>query len=348
MIIYYSILKAGIYFAGISLNSQLSYFFTVKEMRITMHSISGKWIVVLLITTISSTVFPVDDGLKEYYEEQKTQFMESFKAPEPGSKISLTLLSGKTRTGILKELTADKVTIQTEIGLITYPKNVLVKRTRARLFAEDYAHLMASSKIRQIQTQNHAYQKKTRNSKEQEIFHCARLIVHDSLDKKLDTKSSRSTRSATEMQTYRLDITLANTTPHDDTYTLEWYFYSRSVNNKSKGPPKITDKGSKQFTVAAQKRIKYTVLAKPLVNKETRKSSSSGRKGKKKKGGSQKTSRSGMEYYGYVVLVRHNGKIIAKTSNQRALLKEENLARLNAASNTSASDSSRKSNKKKK
>ncbi|MCF7847926.1 MAG: hypothetical protein K9M45_03670 [Kiritimatiellales bacterium] len=314
-------------------------------------TIARRWIAVLVLMVIPAIVSAADDGLTEYYEAQKAKLLTEFKAPEIDSSITITFATKNTRTGILKELSADSVTIQTEVAPITYPKTALDMRTRTILFAEDYAHIYAAHKTRQIKRQNYAAMKAVDREQNVEVFHCARLNIYDNLDKQLDTKSAKNTREATETQTYNLDITLTNPTPHDDTYTLEWYFFSRSL-GKSKGEPKISDKGSKEFTVAAQKNIKYTVLSKPVVNKESKKSSSRNNNSNRGSGNSKKTV-SGTEYCSYVVLVRHNGEIIAKESNQRALLKDDNLANLSgkmqlASGGGSGDSSAKKSTSKKK
>jgi len=74
------------------------------------------------------------------------------------------------------------------------------------------------------------------------------------------------------------------------------------------------------------KRALYQVQSKALLNTESKTSkSSSGSKG----GGSSK-SFSGDTYGGYVVLVRHQGKILAKYSNENKFTTDEWLAKLAA------------------
>jgi len=292
----------------------------------------NKALILAGICIVATSVSPCRaNELKNYYETQKAELLKNFKAPAIGSMVTIKLVGGMTRTGKLVALNPDSVTLELPVGPITYKKKLLNNATRRKLFAEDYANQVAIQRTLELKA------KKYGTSRKQAEMHTARLSVKADLDKdrkveKIEGKHNpnsnndnvRITRKATESQTYKLDITLSNPTPNTDTYQLEWYFMSRGVNGKSSSV--MCEKGSKEFTIEGRKRIKHTVTSKTLTNGSSKQSGGNDRGDRN----TPKARASGSVYTGYVVLVRHGDKILAKASNNNSFLKEDWLEKLKA------------------
>ncbi|MCF7847927.1 MAG: hypothetical protein K9M45_03675 [Kiritimatiellales bacterium] len=321
-----------------------------------MTSSSRKTIIVLGIA-LAAQVFAVHaNELREYYEAQKAELIGTFKAPEIGSSVGIKLKSGQTRTGTIIALTADTVTMETPAGPITYKKALLDQTTCTKLFAEDYATVIAIQRTRQLKASQ-----ASSATPQASAIHSARVSVKADLDKdkktekimgKTSSNSDRDpkvTRKTTETQTYNLDITLSNPAATPDTYQLEWYFMSRSVGSKSSST--LCEKGSQEFTVAGRQRVKHAVASKTLTSGASKESSSGSENSDREV--VDKNSASGSVYTGYVVLVKHGDKILAKNSNNHSFLKEDWLEKLNgpvseASSYQEASGKKEKTAKKKK
>ncbi len=175
----------------------------------------------------------------------------------------------------------------------------------------------------------------------------ARLNVKADLDKDKETTKNesekKSSRSTVETQTYTLNIQVSNTIKQEDSFDLEWYFLSRSIDSKGKkGDPILCAKDKTSLTIGGQKRVSHEVVSKTLKNSESKKSS-----GSSKSSGPAK-SFSGSVYAGYVVLVRQDGKILAKYSNESKFTTEEWLEKLEGSVQKSSGMSSLSSSDKKK
>jgi len=174
-----------------------------------------------------------------------------------------------------------------------------------------------------------------------------RLLVKGKSNKDTETNNGRNTRSKKEIESYTLNINLQNTGPSQATYTLEWYFLSRRVTAKSKSEPEVFDCGSKQITLASRKGINIEVTSKDAVKQEHIIYINRGGWRGHRSSNAKKTV-SGSEYCAYVVLVRSNGKIIAKQSNSKTFLKPEFLNSLHPTMHISGHASIKKQPSKKK
>ncbi len=155
----------------------------------------------------------------------------------------------------------------------------------------------------------------------------ARINVTARLEKDRDSQKSKSKKSTTNTKqsaaTYHLDIQVSNSSKPNASFDLEWYFLKRPIDKKgNKGDPVLCEKGKTTLEIGGQKRVMHKVVSATLTTTETKTSS------KKKKGSSTKKSAAGDVYAGYVVLVRHEGKILAKDSNENRFTSPDWLAKL--------------------
>jgi hypothetical protein len=185
----------------------------------------------------------------------------------------------------------------------------------------------------------------------------ARLTVKGDLKKeqKSDKNESErsSTRSTTETLAYELDIQVSNTSKQEGTFDLEWYFIKRPLDSAGqKGDPVLCEKDKTSLTIGGQKRVAHKVVSQELVNSESKTSKeSSGNSDSSKSSGSSKRF-SGDTFAGYIVLVRHQGEILAKYSNEAKFTTDEWIAKLDGpvqrGSGSKAPASTEKKKKKKK
>ncbi len=139
-------------------------------------------------------------------------------------------------------------------------------------------------------------------------------------DKKEDKNSS--TKTSTETAVYAISIQVSNTSKQEGEFDVEWYFIKRPVEGDgAKGDPVVGEKGKTTLSIGPQKRTMHQVESRPLTCTET-KTATSG------KSGGTKSSSSGDIFDGYIVLVKHDGEILAKQSNQARYLTEEWLSKL--------------------
>ncbi len=101
----------------------------------------------LLACILASVLTSRADDLKAYYEQQKAEIAPTFKAPELGSDITVTLASGKKRNGILMKLTNTEVSLMTDAGSVVYKTTALHETSRVQLFADAFAHTKALERL---------------------------------------------------------------------------------------------------------------------------------------------------------------------------------------------------------
>lgn len=102
---------------------------------------------------------PVEDAMpnwKERFASYKAEFAQEFRPLSAGAGVTLKLKSGGTTSGKLVSLEGDQVILQVSDGEVGFPRNGLTPETRARLYADDYAHLKALQKVK---TEESEYQK---------------------------------------------------------------------------------------------------------------------------------------------------------------------------------------------
>lgn len=306
-----------------------------KTKRKNMYLTVRKYLITTILSSFVLTATATD--LREFYETQKVELLESFKAPAIDSTVSLTLTTKVSRTGILKALTKDTATVKTTIGLITYRQEMLDTATRQKFFAEDYATAVAI-----VRTRNLKAQESTGSTEEESgpVVHSVRLSASGKIEKDTNlekiltevkenqngsgnTKDPKETRVTTKTQTYTVDIALANTSPNEGTFQVEWYFICRNVTEDA--DLFIGEKGGQEFTLAGRTRAKHSITSKTLSTIESKESGGSGNSDKEKGG------KTGSELNGYIVVVKHDGEILGKTATSSAFLKEEWIAKLDGS-----------------
>lgn len=182
----------------------------------------------------------------------------------------------------------------------------------------------------------------------------ARISVKEKLEKDRDSskdeKENSSTRTKTETQKYDLSITVSYTVQEQTDLDLEWYFLCRPLSaSGDKGKAAVCEKGKTTLSVKGMSRKMHPVTSKELSWKEvkTSKSSKGNNSNSSDTGGK---SFSGSVFEGYVVLVRVNGEIIAKHSNEKKFLTDEWIENLHEAPvvNGSAKTTTQRKRRKKK
>lgn len=298
----------------------------------------------ILLISVAATAGATD--LRAYYEEQKAEAIKSFSAPETGSSVRVKLATGTVRSGTLQALNTDSVTVETEIGPITYKKAMIDASSRRLFFADDYAEAIAVSRTKQLKMQ----QSRSTQKSGADVVHSARVTatgkvrrerntkkeISEKTNKEKGTTEEKETRITTETQIYNIEIALANTSRNEDTFKLEWYFLCRNIEGDS--DLFIAEKGSKEFTIAGQSRIKHAVSSSPVTRVKIQKSGGDN-------SDKDTDSESGADLKGYIVVARHGDKILSKTATSSGLLKEDWLKKLDDPI-TSPSDASAAGKKK--
>ena len=164
----------------------------------------------------------------------------------------------------------------------------------------------------------------------------ARISVKGDLEKKRDSSknegTNKSTKTKSEIQHYELQVTVANTGKEEGTFDLEWYFVKRPLDAKGKkGDPEVCEKGTKTLTIGGMKRVVHPVKSAALTSSES-KTNNNGNNNNNRNNNNSSTTKSitGAVYGGYVVLLRVDGKVIAKYSPDRKYLKDEWVRKLEA------------------
>lgn len=272
------------------------------------------------------------DDLKDYYERQKAEVMPSFKAPEPGSEITIVLMAGQKRTGILMKLNAEEVEIMADAGSLTYRRGALHESTRTQLFAEDYANAIAIERTRAYKQELLSQQLQ----EEQGGLHEGSISVTSKVDKTFDKAEENdekenkqtgdtitiTTTTKTTKETQQLAVTVANTTTHSDTYTLAWYFFAEPL---ADGHATVHDSDSATITVEARKRIRHNIVSKPFTIVET----AVQRENPTYSHTQDPTiTKSGQENAGYLVLLKYGDAILDAKASSSTYLSQEWLDKL--------------------
>ncbi|MCF7847924.1 MAG: hypothetical protein K9M45_03660 [Kiritimatiellales bacterium] len=293
-----------------------------------MFKLHRMFLVLLWVVPLVTLAENVD--LRQYYEEQKAELLKEFNAPEDGSEISLKLTTGNIRTGTLALLTPDTVTIQMKVGPVTYSRMMLDSFTRTQLFAADYAEYNAIARTRALKNKQEGNPRQIGEAR----LHAARVSIKDSIEKSnnkdetVDTKGSTeiTTETKTKTETCTLEITVANMSANEDTFALEWYFVKTPITDDGDGDPEPGDKGSTEITIPGNKKAEHTATSLDFTFTElsverenpNATSDSSG----------PTVTKSGDEYKGYVVFVKHGDEILDKKSSTKTFLTDEWLEKL--------------------
>jgi hypothetical protein len=267
------------------------------------------------------------EDLKAYYEQQKAELIPAFKAPQLGSELTLRLAAGQTRTGILMKLTDHDVSLMTDAGSVTYKKTALHESSRAQLFADDFAHIQALERTR-------AYKQKLHTEhleKQQTGIHDGRISITSKVEKDSEKEveedekenentgdtltTTTTTKTRTEIQ--KLAVTLSNNTTHPDIYTLEWYFYAKSLVAEQTS---LHDSGTEKISVGAKQRERFDITSKTYTTTEVTVDRESSNSGNTK---DPSVTHSGTENAGYLVLLKYGDEILDKKSSSKSFLTDE-------------------------
>jgi len=270
--------------------------------------------------------------LRRYYEKQKTQLLRSFQPPETGKEVTIKLTTGAIHRGEMVLLTPGTVTLKMKVGPVTYSRMMLDTLTRKTLFAEDYAHYTAYDRTKALKN------KQSGNPRQigEAPTHLGRISVKASLNKENDksvvetakgnTEITTTTKSKTESCT--LKISVANMTPSDDTYRLEWYFIKTPITEEGAVDPVLGDKDSTEIMVPGKKKIDQTVTSLDFTWAEITSERINNDADDGGGGGDARVSDSGDEYRGYVVFLKHGDEILDKKSSSKTFLTDEWLKKL--------------------
>jgi len=163
--------------------------------------------------------------------------------------------------------------------------------------------------------------------------HSARISVTGDLEKDRDSSKNKSgkssSRTKSEMQYYELEATVANTGKTEETYTLEWFFFKRKLNNKgNEGDPELASKNKTTLTVGPMKRVKQEIVSDAVSWEETTTTKNSSGNNNKSNSSSKKKI-SGDVYDGYLIVLRaEDGTVITLKANEKKFEKDEWLGKL--------------------
>jgi len=135
-------------------------------------------------------------------------------------------------------------------------------------------------------------------------------------------------RKTVSKQQSTLTIVVSNLSSESATVQLEWYFFKRQIIKKGrKGDFILEEKGSESLSLEPKKKTKKTVESKEYERTEIKTDKNNDNDRHHDSGGTKKIYK-GSTYGGYVVLLRKDGKIIAKKSSESRLLTKEWLKKL--------------------
>ena len=149
------------------------------------------------------------------------------------------------------------------------------------------------------------------------------IAVTQKLKKTPENTTEKGKNSTTRIRILKQEVTLAISVSNyaeSGSFELEWYFIHRVLTTKGKkGLPEIFDKGKETITVENKKKIKKTVVSKEI---ESKTSKSNKKTNRRNSSGSNKKYK-GSVYAGYIVLVKKDGKVVAKKASDSKFLKKE-------------------------
>lgn len=294
----------------------------------------------VLVAAVCLSATAADD-LKTYYEKQKAEIAPTFTAPQLGSQVTVKTAGGQTRTGILMKLDTASLMLMTDSGNVSFKRMALHETSRARFFAEDYAHVKALEKTKLYKDDLH----KENLAEEAAGIHAGTLYVSAKVDKDSDKnvekkenenkktgkkqESSITTRTYSETQV--LNIGVANSTTHSDSYTVDYFFFYKTVTDKDSKRKKkekepeaevkeyknvrLLDKGTKRITVDARRRETFSISSEACVVEKIETTGSNGY--------TNSRGPSGKESAGYLVLLKYGSEILDKKASAKSYLDDE-------------------------
>lgn len=255
------------------------------------------------------------EDLKAYYEKQKAELVQSFTAPASGTDITLVLLDGEEKTGVIRHLSENGIQILSDNALATFRKHELDKATCAKLFAEEYAHVEAIKRTR-------AY-KRGASERARLNIHKGSLSVSSSIKRSSDMSSDSDERDGGTMEeevkaysrVQNLMVSVANRADHPDTYSLKWYFFVQKIGTDNVS---IHSSGSEKIELEGREKVKRKIVSKEYSSKKVTKSWISC-----PKCSTSDTKVSGEEGEGYLVLLMCGDEIIDKEASSKRYLNED-------------------------
>lgn len=251
------------------------------------------------------------EDLRAYYAKQKAEIATTFTGPETGSEITVVLLNGEERTGVVKQLTENGVQLLSDEALVTFKKHELNEASCARLFAEDYAHAMAIKRTR-------AY--KQAQSKAGPVTHQGSLSVSAKTERDSDTKTVSKEKeegtldkiTTTKTQVQNLTLTVANRTKRADTYSLEWYFFAQPEDEDS---VKVHSRGSKELKLGANQKVTQKIASDAVVSKKvvTNWLACCGK-------ATSDEETTGLDVKGYLVVLKCGGEVLDRKASSKRYL----------------------------
>ncbi|MDF7806004.1 hypothetical protein P4E94_01045 [Pontiellaceae bacterium B12219] len=281
------------------------------------------------------------EDLKGYYEAQKTALRSQFSPPQLGSQVTFRLASGQSRTGILMKLSPDSLSLMSETGNATFQRMALHESSRTVFFAEDFAHVSALEKTREYRNKQRA----ASLAEEQANIHDGRISVSakttktNEKDEKVEEKENQrtgekrkhSTITRTYSETQHLKIAVFNSTAHPDSFTLEWYFFSKNVskggtekereNDKKDDTPKLQNSAKKQVTLEGLTQLEIEMNSSPFVMTRIEKYTGGNT-------GRNEPRTTGEENAGWLVLLKYNGEILDKKASAKSYLGDDWIQQL--------------------
>lgn len=144
---------------------------------------------------------------------------------------------------------------------------------------------------------------------------------------------SVTTTTDTETEICTLEVQIQNAEEQSNPCQLEWLFIGKRTLDNGEDTLVIPDSGKSEMTLQKGSNEKKTISSKPFVFSE--KTIDRTRNEFQRDAGSSRRIRQGDTYVGYLVLLKAGGEILQKESNDDRFLKDEWVARCEAAAKTS-------------
>ena len=253
------------------------------------------------------------EDLRTYYEQQKLELAKTFVAPEAGAEITLVLLDGEEKSGVIRHLSETGVQILSDNALVTFRKHELDEASCAQLFADEYAHVEAIKRTR-AHKQGSAVrtQRNTHQGKLSVLTEVERDGTRDVKNKDHTDGATTETETKTQTEVRNLKISVANRMAHPDTYTVKWYFFAQDMNKDS---IYIQSRGSKEIQLKGREQVKHTISSEGCTTKKVArnytaccgKSTSSEKK-------------SGVMERGYLVVLKCGDEVLSREASSKHYL----------------------------
>jgi hypothetical protein len=140
-----------------------------------------------------------------------------------------------------------------------------------------------------------------------------------------------TTDTTTEICT--LEIQIQNTAEQSDSCQLEWIFIGKRTLDNGDDTLVILDSGKSEMTLQKGAEEKKTIPSKPFVFSE--KTIDRTRNEFQRESGNSRRIRQGDTYAGYLVLLKADGEILQKQSNDGRFMRDEWIARCESAAKSS-------------